>query len=101
MVTRDLADYVSYRLNQSPTIQANVTASVSGANQARFASHLLALSRGSFLFAKLTLDLIESGHLVAKSASYKVSRRDFKKLVNNTLYFIDSFNNNLYLSLVL
>ncbi|XP_046487873.1 protein TANC2 isoform X1 [Neodiprion pinetum] len=72
MVTRDLADYVSYRLNQSLTIQANVTASVSGANQTRFASHLLALSRGSFLFAKLTLDLIESGHLVAKSASYKV-----------------------------
>lgn len=73
-VTRDLADYVSYRLNQSPAIQANVTASGGGANQTRFASHLLALSRGSFLFSKLTLDLIESGHLVAKSASYKVSR---------------------------
>ncbi|XP_015435614.1 PREDICTED: LOW QUALITY PROTEIN: protein TANC2 [Dufourea novaeangliae] len=77
--TRDLSDYIGYRLSQSPAIQTNVTASVNGktesscsANQTRFASHLLALARGSFLFAKLTLDLIESGHLVAKSASYKV-----------------------------
>ncbi|CAD1475873.1 unnamed protein product [Heterotrigona itama] len=78
-VTKDLSDYIGYRLAQSPAIQTNVTASVNGkaesscsANQMRFASHLLALARGSFLFAKLTLDLIESGHLVAKSASYKV-----------------------------
>ncbi|XP_012276088.1 protein TANC1 isoform X2 [Orussus abietinus] len=78
-VAKDMADYIGYRLVQSPAIQTNVTASVNGktesscsANQTRFASHLLALARGSFLFAKLTLDLIESGHLVAKSASYKV-----------------------------
>ncbi|XP_043290037.1 protein TANC2 isoform X2 [Venturia canescens] len=78
-VTRDLADYIGYRLAQSTAIQMNVTASLNGkaesscgANQTRFASHLLALAGGSFLFAKLTLDLIESGHLVAKSASYKV-----------------------------
>ncbi|XP_074093654.1 zinc-RING finger and ankyrin repeat domain-containing protein rolling pebbles isoform X1 [Cotesia typhae] len=77
-VSRDLADYINYRCIQSPAIQANVTASINGkesscgANQTRFASHLLSLAGGSFLFAKLTLDLIESGHLVAKSASYKV-----------------------------
>ncbi|XP_025157135.1 protein TANC2 isoform X3 [Harpegnathos saltator] len=78
-IARDLSDYINYRLVQSPSIQANVTASVNGkaelscsASQMRFASHLLALAKGSFLFAKLTLDLIESGHLVAKSASYKV-----------------------------
>ncbi|XP_076632082.1 zinc-RING finger and ankyrin repeat domain-containing protein rolling pebbles isoform X2 [Colletes latitarsis] len=78
-VSKDLSDYIGYRLAQSPAIQTNVTASVNGkaesscsANQTRFASHLLSLARGSFLFAKLTLDLIESGHLVAKSASYKV-----------------------------
>ncbi|XP_018398120.1 PREDICTED: protein TANC2 [Cyphomyrmex costatus] len=78
-IAKDLSDYVGYRLAQSPSIQSNVTASVNGkaesscsANQTRFSSHLLALARGSFLFAKLTLDLIESGHLVAKSASYKV-----------------------------
>ncbi|XP_011864854.1 PREDICTED: protein TANC2 isoform X2 [Vollenhovia emeryi] len=78
-IAKDLSDYVGYRLAQSPSIQSNVTASVNGkaesscsAYQTRFSSHLLTLARGSFLFAKLTLDLIESGHLVAKSASYKV-----------------------------
>ncbi|XP_014467333.1 PREDICTED: protein TANC1 isoform X3 [Dinoponera quadriceps] len=68
------------KANRLPdTNMANITASVNGkaelscsASQMRFASHLLALAKGSFLFAKLTLDLIESGHLVAKSASYKV-----------------------------
>lgn len=83
-IAKDLSDYVGYRLAQSPSIQANVTASVNGktesscsANQTRFASHLLALAKGSFLFAKLSLDLIESGHLVAKSASYKVNIRGY------------------------
>lgn len=77
-VTRDLSDYIGYRLAGSPVIQSNVTASANGkeagcgANQSRFATHLLNLAGGSYLFAKLTLDLIESGHLVAKSASYKV-----------------------------
>ncbi|OXU24414.1 hypothetical protein TSAR_008506 [Trichomalopsis sarcophagae] len=78
-VSRDLADYINYRLAQSSAIQANVTAVVNGkaesscsATQTRFATHLLSLANGSFLFAKLTLDLLESGHLVAKSASYKV-----------------------------
>lgn len=78
-VSKDLADYIGYRLSQSPAIQANVTAVVNGksestgtAHQTRFATHLLSLVNGSLLFAKLTLDLLESGHLVAKSASYKV-----------------------------
>ncbi|XP_046396091.1 protein TANC2 isoform X2 [Ischnura elegans] len=39
---------------------------------ARFSQHLLRLSGGSFLFTKLTLDLIERGQLVTKSSSYKV-----------------------------
>ncbi|KAK0089572.1 hypothetical protein PV325_006701 [Microctonus aethiopoides] len=77
-ITRDMSDYINHRLSQSPAIQTNVTASINGkesscsANQSRFASHLLSLAGGNFLFTKLTLDLIESGHLVAKSASYKV-----------------------------
>jgi len=86
-IAKDLSDYVGYRLAQSPSIQSNVTASVNGkaesscnANQTRFSSHLLTLARGSFLFAKLTLDLIESGHLVAKSASYKVHNLIFQNL---------------------
>ncbi|XP_051163378.1 protein TANC2 isoform X2 [Leptopilina boulardi] len=78
-ITKDLTDYVNYRLTQSSAIQTNVTASLNGkaessnsATQTRFISHLLNLAKGCFLFVKLTLDLIESGHLVAKSASYKV-----------------------------
>ncbi|XP_014205049.1 protein TANC2 [Copidosoma floridanum] len=79
-VSKDVADYVGFRLAQSPAILANVTpATLNGktesscaTSQTRFASHLLSLANGSFLFAKLTLDLLESGHLVAKSTSYKV-----------------------------
>lgn len=78
-ITKDLSDYIGYRILQSSSIQANISASINGkmesscnTNQARFASHLLTLARGSFLFAKLTLDFIESGHLVAKSTSYNV-----------------------------
>lgn len=77
---KDLLDYINFRLNNSPSIQSNV-ASVSGkldgvggsSSQYRFSQHLLSLSKGSFLFAKLTLDLLERGHLVVKSSGYKVS----------------------------
>lgn len=75
-IGRDLSEYISHRTAQSAVIKANVTAGASGkecGGQSRFGNHLISLSGGSFLFAKLTLDLIESGHLVAKSASYKVS----------------------------
>ncbi|CAB0033543.1 unnamed protein product [Trichogramma brassicae] len=89
-VSRDLADYINLRISQSPAIQANVTAAGSqnhhhhnhhhhhqtakslAVEASRFAAHLLNLAQGSFLFAKMTLDLLESGHLVAKSSSYKV-----------------------------
>jgi hypothetical protein len=75
---KDLLDYINFRLNNSPSIQSNV-ASTSGkldggsSSQFRFSQHLLGLSRGSFLFAKLTLDLLERGQLVAKSSGYKAS----------------------------
>lgn len=38
----------------------------------QFFFYLQGLARGSFLFVKLTLDLVERGSLVAKSASFKV-----------------------------
>lgn len=75
---KDLLDYINFRLNNSPSIQSNV-ASTSGkldggsSSQFRFSQHLLGLSHGSFLFTKLTLDLLERGHLVAKSSGYKVN----------------------------
>lgn len=42
------------------------------ASVSRLSSHLISLSQGSYLYLKLTLDLFERGHLVIKSASYKV-----------------------------
>ncbi|XP_014240920.1 protein TANC2 isoform X2 [Cimex lectularius] len=67
---KDLLDYINYRVTHSPSIQCNI---ISGANgQFRFCQHLAGLAKGSMLFAKLTLDLIERGSLVAKSSSYKV-----------------------------
>lgn len=75
---KDLLDYINFRLQNSPSIQSNITSSTSGklesgnVSQHKFSQHLLHLSQGSFLFVKLTLDLLERGHLVAKSSGYKV-----------------------------
>lgn len=75
---KDLLDYINLRVNKSPSIQSNVTPAPGKPEgnyqnaQFRFAQHLVHLSLGSFLFAKLTLDLLERGHLVAKSSGYKV-----------------------------
>lgn len=70
---KDMLDYIRFRLDHSPSIQNN-TGSVkeTSSAQCKFPQHLLNLTRGSFLFAKLSLDLIERGHLVIKSTSYKV-----------------------------
>lgn len=38
----------------------------------KLSTHLKALSQGSYLYLKLTFDLIEKGYLVLKSSSYKV-----------------------------
>ncbi|GLH00293.1 Uncharacterized protein GBIM_06713 [Gryllus bimaculatus] len=77
---KDLLDYINFRLINSPCIQSNVASTsgkldgsmTSSGSQSRFSQHLLSLCRGSFLFAKLTLDLLERGHLVVKSSGYKV-----------------------------
>uniref|UniRef100_A0A336KHD6 CSON010478 protein n=1 Tax=Culicoides sonorensis TaxID=179676 RepID=A0A336KHD6_CULSO len=71
---KDMLDYISYRVNHSPSIQGNVGSATkdSSVAQLKFTQHLLGLSRGSFLFGKLTLDLIERRNLVIKSTSYKV-----------------------------
>ncbi|XP_044740746.1 protein TANC2 isoform X2 [Chrysoperla carnea] len=76
---RDILDYINFRLNNSPSIQNNITtsgkeSSSSGPNSqmTKFPQHLLSSCKGSFLFTKLTLDLLERGYLVAKSSGYKV-----------------------------
>ncbi|XP_025416636.1 protein TANC2 isoform X4 [Sipha flava] len=69
-VVKDLMDYISFRVTNSASIQNNLISGTTG--QFKFCQHLQTSSHGSFLFAKLTLDLIERGHLVAKSQSFKV-----------------------------
>ena len=80
-VRKDLADFVSLRVHQSIRIQTNITPktkSSGGDSEAaitqkeKFIRHLTGLSKGNFLFAKLTLELIEKGNLVVKSSSFKV-----------------------------
>ncbi|KAL1491596.1 hypothetical protein ABEB36_012169 [Hypothenemus hampei] len=77
-IQKDILGYINFRLQNSPSIQNNVTLSNNGkfesgsVFQHKFCQHLLSLSQGSFLFAKLTLDLLERGQLVAKSSGYKV-----------------------------
>ncbi|XP_026815658.1 protein TANC2 isoform X3 [Rhopalosiphum maidis] len=69
-VIKDMMDYIGFRVTNSASIQNNLIAGTTG--QLKFCQHLQTASNGSFLFAKLTLDLIERGHLVAKSQSFKV-----------------------------
>ncbi|XP_018576383.1 protein TANC2 isoform X3 [Anoplophora glabripennis] len=77
-IQKDILGYINFRLQNSPSIQSNITLSTSGklesgsVSQHKFSQHLLNLSQGSFLFAKLTLDLLERGQLVVKSSGYKV-----------------------------
>ncbi|KAF0310719.1 Protein TANC2 [Amphibalanus amphitrite] len=72
---RDLSEYISFRINNSPSITSSIQvvgAKVEGSGQSRFVAHLVSLAKGSFLFVKLTLDLIEKGKLVMKSSSFRV-----------------------------
>ena len=79
-IKKDLVDYVQYRVQTSHSVQVNITPITPQFNkflpepspQDRFVLYLTETSGGSFLFAKLVLDLIERGHLVIKSTSFKV-----------------------------
>lgn len=72
-VQKDLHDYINLRIHTSPTIRNNIASNgKEGTSQNRFINHLVQLSRGNFLYVRLTLDLIERGHLVIKSSSFKV-----------------------------
>ncbi|XP_040601337.1 protein TANC1 isoform X5 [Mesocricetus auratus] len=70
----DLHAYVQHRVHNSQDILSNI--SLNGKADAaligKVSSHLVLRSLGSYLYLKLTLDLFQRGHLVIKSASYKV-----------------------------
>lgn len=74
-IDADLQGYILHRLHSSQEIQNNVALNgkLDNAAFAKLSAHLKGLSRGSYLYLKLTLDLIEKGYLVLKSSSYKVS----------------------------
>lgn len=67
--------YLMQRIHSSAEIQSNVSLSngrLDNTALGKLVSHLKSLSRGSYLYLKLTLDLIEGGYLVLKSSSFKV-----------------------------
>ncbi|KAF7668819.1 hypothetical protein LDENG_00285770 [Lucifuga dentata] len=70
----DLNAYIQYRINGSKDIMNNISLNgkVDPITVGKLSSHLISRSQGSYLYLKLTLDLFERGHLVIKSASYKV-----------------------------
>lgn len=73
------------RIHSSAEIQSNVSLSngrLDNAALAKLISHLKSLSKGSYLYLKLTLDLIEGGYLVLKSSSFKVGREGFGYFLN-------------------
>ncbi|KAG5833841.1 hypothetical protein ANANG_G00280180 [Anguilla anguilla] len=73
-INNDLNAYIQYRINGSQEIMNNI--SLNGKADpvivGKVSGHLISRSQGSYLYLKLTLDLFERGHLVIKSASYKV-----------------------------
>uniref|UniRef100_T1IZI4 RING-type domain-containing protein n=1 Tax=Strigamia maritima TaxID=126957 RepID=T1IZI4_STRMM len=79
---RDLHDYITVRITTSPTIPNNIAINgkMDSALQTRFTSHLLHQSRGSFLYLRLTLDLVERGQLVMKSTSFKVLPQNLNEI---------------------
>ncbi|KAK5600250.1 Protein tanc1 [Crenichthys baileyi] len=73
-ITDDLNSYIQYRINSSKDIMNNISLNgkADPGTVTKLSSHLISRSQGSYLYLKLTLDLFERGHLVIKSASYKV-----------------------------
>lgn len=70
----DLHAYVQHRVHSSQDILSNISLNgkADTALISKVSSHLVLRSLGSYLYLKLTLDLFQRGHLVIKSASYKV-----------------------------
>ncbi|XP_038141505.1 protein TANC1-like isoform X3 [Cyprinodon tularosa] len=73
-IANDLNCYIQYRINSSKDIMNNMSLNgkADPGTITKLSSHLISRSQGSYLYLKLTLDLFEKGHLVIKSASYKV-----------------------------
>lgn len=84
-IDQDLQGYILHRIHSSPEIQNNISLNgkMDNTTFGKLSGHLKALSQGSYLYLKLTFDLIEKGYLVLKSSSYKV-KRFLKALIKTT-----------------
>ncbi|XP_072270710.1 protein TANC2 isoform X3 [Pyxicephalus adspersus] len=73
-IDQDLQAYILQRIHSSSEIQNNISLNgkMDNTTFGKLSSHLKTLSQGSYLYLKLTFDLIEKGYLVLKSSSYKV-----------------------------
>ncbi|KAM6951756.1 protein TANC2 [Aplochiton taeniatus] len=73
-IDQDLQGYILHRIHSSAEIQNNISLNgkMDNTTFGKLSGHLKALSQGSYLYLKLTFDLIEKGYLVLKSSSYKV-----------------------------
>ncbi|KAJ8416978.1 hypothetical protein AAFF_G00328560 [Aldrovandia affinis] len=73
-IDNDLSAYIQHRVNGNEEIASNISLNgkADTATVDKLSSHLIGHSQGSYLYLKLTLDLFERGHLVIKSASYKM-----------------------------
>jgi hypothetical protein len=80
-VSRDLQDYITYRFGKLSKLSSSITANRPQSSDSNLLSnlklHLKQISAGCLLFLKLTIDLIELGHLVIKSSSFKVCVTSF------------------------
>lgn len=77
------------RIHSSAEIQSNVSLSngrLDNTALAKLIGHLKTLSKGSYLYLKLTLDLIEGGYLVLKSTSFKVRQEPGEDVWNLQLW---------------
>ena len=76
LVQQDLLQYVTFRCENSQRIRDNISVTPdaldNGSVLDRFADHIVQLSKGSILYLKLILNLIENGLLVLKSGSFKI-----------------------------
>ncbi|KAA8581317.1 hypothetical protein FQN60_002898, partial [Etheostoma spectabile] len=65
-IDQDLQGYILHRIHSSPEIQNNISLNgkMDNTTFGKLSGHLKTLSQGSYLYLKLTFDLIEKGYLV-------------------------------------
>ncbi|CAG7629519.1 unnamed protein product [Allacma fusca] len=70
-VTQDLFDYITHRLKKNSFRKNSPSGSKNESNQFAMVKRLIKLSAGNYLYAKLTLDLIENDYIPIKAPEFK------------------------------